>query len=55
GQGHIWIWSPEGELIAKIEVPESPANCTFAGSEGRTLFITARTGIYAVKLDACGR
>jgi len=55
GQGNIWIWSPAGELIAKIETPESPANCTFAGPEGQTLFITARTGIYAVKLNVCGR
>ncbi|MHC4403998.1 MAG: family 16 glycoside hydrolase [Planctomycetota bacterium] len=54
GQGHVWIWNPEGGLVAKIAVPESPANCTFAGPEGKTLFITARTGIYAVELNVCG-
>jgi sugar lactone lactonase YvrE len=54
GQGHIWIWNPGGEPVTKIPVPESPANCTFAGPDGKTLFITARTSIYAIKLNVCG-
>ena len=26
GQKHVWIWTPEGKLIEKIEFPEGPAN-----------------------------
>lgn len=54
GQGHIWIWGPEGKLLAKIATPEGPANCTFGGPDGRTLYITARQGFYCVELNVAG-
>jgi gluconolactonase len=55
-KGNIWssagdgvqIFSPDGMLIQRIEVPESPANLCFGGLAGRTLFITARTSLYAI-------
>jgi len=49
GEG-IWILSPAGELLGTIPVPEVPSNCAFGGTAGQTLFITARTGLYAVDL-----
>ena len=55
GQGQIWIWNPRGQCIAKISPPEGPANCTFGGPEGKTLYITARTSLYAVKLNVAGQ
>lgn len=42
--------SPDGKLLRKIAVPEVPANLTFGGADGQTLLITARTGIYAVRI-----
>lgn len=54
GEG-IWVLSPAGALLGKIRVPETPANCAFGGAHGRTLFITARTGLYAIELAVCGR
>jgi gluconolactonase len=53
GEG-IWVLSPTGVLLGKIMVPEVPANCAFGGADGRTLFITARTGLYAVDLSVRG-
>ncbi|MEM9280342.1 MAG: SMP-30/gluconolactonase/LRE family protein [Verrucomicrobiota bacterium] len=53
-KGEVWIFSPEGEELARIECPESPANCTFGGPEGKTLYITARTGFYAIDLNVAG-
>ncbi|MDQ3621117.1 MAG: SMP-30/gluconolactonase/LRE family protein [Verrucomicrobiota bacterium] len=53
GKGVV-VYSPAGEKIAEIAVPESPANLTFGGQDGRTLFITARTGFYAVKMKVRG-
>ena len=58
--GRIWssagdgvhVFSPEGKLIGKVLVPESPANLCFGGDEGTTLFITARTSLYAIKTNA---
>jgi gluconolactonase len=45
---------PEGRLIGRIAVPEQSANCTFGGPELRTLYITARTGLYAVEMKVRG-
>jgi len=44
----VQIFGPDGKLIAKILVPESPANLCFGGNDGKTLFITARTSLYAI-------
>ncbi|MBL7038810.1 MAG: DUF1080 domain-containing protein [Pirellulaceae bacterium] len=54
GQGHIWIWDPQGKVLAKIATPEGPANCTFGGPDGKTLYITARQGFYCVQLNVAG-
>ena len=54
GQGAVWIWDPAGKLLTKIETPEGPANCTFGGPEGKTLFITARQGFYRIDLNVSG-
>lgn len=53
-QAGIVILSPAGEIVATIEVPEQPANVCFGGAKGRTLFITARTSLYAVEMDVGG-
>ncbi len=50
----IQVVSPTGELLGKIAVPEHPANCTFGGPDNKTLYITARTGLYAVETEAVG-
>jgi gluconolactonase len=55
-QGHIWssagdgihIFGPDGVLIGKLLVPETPANLCFGGADGKTLFITARKSLYAI-------
>jgi gluconolactonase len=46
----IHIFAPDGKLIGKILVPESPANLCFGGKDGITLFITARTSLYSILL-----
>ena len=55
GQGHVWVWNPKGELVTKIPVPESPANCTFGGPDKKTLFMTARENLYAIPMNVAGR
>ncbi len=50
----IRIYSPKGQVVGRIEVPETASNLTFGGADGKTLFITARTGLYAVKLNVKG-
>ena len=50
----VHIFDPEGKLIGKILVPESPANLCFGGKDFRTLYITARTGLYKIDLATEG-
>jgi len=50
----VHIFSPEGKLIGKILVPETPANLCFGGVDGKTLFITARTSLYSLPLRVRG-
>lgn len=52
--GKVWIYSPDGELAAEIEVPESPSNVCFGGKERNILFITARTSVYTLKMNTTG-
>lgn len=54
-QKWIWIFNPEGKTVVKLEVPEPPANCVFGAQGTQTLYITARTGFYKVKLNVDGR
>jgi gluconolactonase len=46
----IEVFAPEGAPWGIIPVPRIPANCAFGGADGRTLFITAREGLYRVTL-----
>ncbi len=52
--GKVWVYSPKGELIQEIEVPESPSNVCFGGKRKNTLFITARTSVYTLKMKVKG-
>jgi len=50
----VWIYSPGGELICKIDVPERPSNVCFGGKKHNILFITARTSVYTIKMNVKG-
>lgn len=51
----VRIWDKNGKLLQVIETPETPSNCTFAGPDGRWLYITARTSLYRIKMRVSGR
>ena len=48
------IYSPQGKLLHTIELSETPANCAFGDADFQTLYITARTSVYRVRLDVKG-
>ena len=50
----IQVISPDGETRAVIPFPEGPANCAFGGPDRKTLYVTARTSLYAVKMPIAG-
>jgi sugar lactone lactonase YvrE len=43
-----------GELLGTIEVPEVPANLAWGDDDLKTLYFTARTGIYRMRLQTGG-
>ena len=53
-RGGIHVYSSNGKKIGVIEVPEHPANVCFGGENYDTLFITARTSLYSIKINAKG-
>ena len=54
GPGGVWIFSPEGRHLGTIKPPETPANCAWGDTDGKTLYMTAVTGLYRVQLDVAG-
>jgi gluconolactonase len=50
----VQVLGTDGKLIGKILVPESPANLCFGGKDRNELYITAKTGLYRIKLNAAG-
>lgn len=54
GPGGVWIFSPEGRHLGTIKPDEVPANVAW-GDDGSTLYMTARTGLYRIRLSTSGR
>ena len=54
GPGGVLVISAKGEHIGTITPPESPANLCWGGKDGKTLFMTCRTGLYAINLKIEG-
>ena len=50
----VWCYSPEGDLLGKIHLPETCSNLCFGGRKKNRLFMTASQSVYAVYVDAIG-
>lgn len=54
GPGGVWIISPEGKHLGTIKVPEVVSNVAWGDKDGKTLYITASTTLFRIKLKAAG-
>ena len=54
GPGGLWILSPEGTHLGTITAPEHPHNMAWGDADGRTLYLTAQTGLYRIRLGIPG-
>lgn len=54
GPGGLWIFSPEGKLLATISMPERVSNVAWGDADRKTLYITASTSVYRVRLQIPG-
>ncbi len=50
GPGGVWILSAEGKHLGNIVAPKLPANLAWGDEDGRTLYLTARSGLYRMRL-----
>lgn len=54
GPGGCWVFEPSGEHLGTIRLPEVPANCAWGGPDNRTMYFTARTSIYSLRMHTPG-
>ncbi|MEW6652121.1 MAG: SMP-30/gluconolactonase/LRE family protein [Bacteroidota bacterium] len=50
GPGGVWVISPKGILLDKIVTPETPTNCNWGDADRKTLYVTAQTSVYRIRL-----
>ena len=60
-KGNLWlaakellVYSPQGQLLGQLELSETPSNLAFGDADLETLFITARTTVYRVRIGVKG-
>ena len=51
----VWVFSPEGEHLGFIAVGEPPANCAWGDDDWQTLYVTATTSVYRLRLNVSGQ
>jgi len=54
GPSGIHLLSPRGEQLALLRLPEDPHNLAWGDEDGRTLYITALTSVYRLRVDTVG-
>lgn len=54
GPGGIWIISPSGKHLGTLVFPERPSNLAFGDADGKTIYVTARSGIYKMRVKIAG-
>lgn len=48
GPGGLWVLDADGVHLATVRLPELAANMAW-GDDGRSLYLTARTGLYRLR------
>jgi gluconolactonase len=55
GPKGVWVFSPEGEHLGVVEIPENVGNLHWGGPDWSWLFVPASTSLYRVKTNVSGR
>jgi gluconolactonase len=50
----VQVFDASGRFLGNIAFPEQPANVSFGGVDMKTLYVTARTSLYTVQMEATG-
>ena len=50
----VYVYSPQGQLLGQIDLAEAPSNLSFGDADLQSLFITARSTVYRVRIGVKG-
>jgi gluconolactonase len=50
----VQVFDKKGKFLGNIKLPRQPSNCAFSGPDKKTLYITAREGLYSLKVQTPG-
>jgi gluconolactonase len=50
----LQVFDKDGKYLGTIKIPEVPANATFGSADFKTLYVTARTSLYTIKMEVAG-
>lgn len=54
GRGGVWVFDASGDHLGTIEVPEPPTGCAWGDSDLKTMYVTATTSVYSLKMKTAG-
>ena len=54
GPGGIWVFAPTGALLERVDVPEKASNLAFGDVDLKTLYVTASTSVYRMRVSVPG-
>jgi gluconolactonase len=54
GPGGVWIISSADKHLGMLVMPQLPANFAWGDDDGKTLYMTARSALYRVRLEQEG-
>ncbi|MBN1264293.1 MAG: SMP-30/gluconolactonase/LRE family protein [Anaerolineales bacterium] len=50
GATGVWVFSRDNERLGVIVTPEKPSNCAWGDADRQSLYITARTSVYRIRV-----
>ncbi len=54
GPGGVWVLDAQGNHLGTIVTPEQPSNCAWGDEDLKSLYITATTSIYKIRVTIAG-
>jgi gluconolactonase len=54
GPGGVWVLDPDGAVLGRLVLPEAPHNLAWGDADGDTLYVTAMTSVYRMRLPSGG-
>ncbi len=54
GAGGVWVFDAAGKHLGTIVTLEKPSNCAWGDDDGRSLYITAVTSVYKIRVNIPG-